>query len=276
MMISDRAEGVHPMSRRDESSLVLAELEAARDELAAARRRIGRLLRARGRHRKAIRRLTMMATTDVLTKLGNRRLFESALGECFALSSRQGSPLSVILLDVDGFKSYNDGFGHSAGDEVLCHIARQLLISSSSHDVVARYGGEEFAIVLPDADAVAALRHAERQRAAIESFAWPLRSVTASFGVATRIPSIENLARLVDEADLALYASKRAGRNRVTHLGLINGGGPSALGDVRPDRAGGHPTSDVPDSLFSRTRIAHPGHRGMPVGDRWSGSFTSA
>jgi diguanylate cyclase (GGDEF)-like protein len=276
MMMSDRAEGIHPMGRRDESSLVLAELEAVRDQLAAARRRIGRLVRARERHRKAIRRLTMMATTDVLTKLGNRRLFESALGDCFALSSRQGSPLSVVLVDVDGFKSYNDGFGHSAGDEVLCHIARQLLMWASSHDVVTRYGGEEFAIVLPDADAVAALRHAERQRAAIESFAWPLRPVTASFGVATRTPSIENLARLVEEADLALYASKRAGRNRVTHLGLINGGGPSVLGEDRPDRVGGQPTPDAVDSLFSRARIAHPGHRGMPLRDRRSGSYSSA
>jgi PleD family two-component response regulator len=119
-----------------------------------------------------------MATTDVLTKLGNRRRFEAVLGESF--------------------------------------------------------GGEEFAIGLPDADALAALCYAERQRAAIESFAWPLRPVTASFGVATRTPAIEDLAGLVDGADRALYASKNDGRNRVTHLEMIDGNRLSTSGRPEP------------------------------------------
>jgi diguanylate cyclase (GGDEF)-like protein len=221
-MTPDRVEMVGPMNRLDESARLLTELQVVRDQLATAERRIAKLEEVRDRSRRVIRRLATMATTDVLTKLGNRRRFESVLADFFAESIRRGWPLSVVMVDVDVFKSYNDAFGHLAGDQVLCTIAQQLVTSSRPSDIVTRYGGEEFAIVLPDADVTAALSHAERQRAAIESFNWPLRSVTASFGVATRNPPIEDIAELVDGADRALYASKNCGRNRVTHRSMID------------------------------------------------------
>jgi diguanylate cyclase (GGDEF)-like protein len=242
-----------------------------RDQLAAARRRIARLLHVRERSRRAIRRLAAMATTDGLTELGNRRRFETALGQCFALAVRHGTPLSVVMVDVDGFKSYNDAFGHAAGDEVLCTIARQLLSSTRPCDLVARYGGEEFAIVLPDADAAAAVECAERLRVAIESFAWPLRPVTASFGVATRIPPIGDLATLVEEADRALYASKRSGRNRVTHVELLEDGGRSLLGDG-PPAFGRHSIPDRPRPSLYRPWLSRPGRLRVSLGDEWSES----
>jgi diguanylate cyclase (GGDEF)-like protein len=175
-------------------------------------------LRARRTDRTTIRHLTALAVTDVLTELGNRRHFEKALGTAFARSNTRGSPLSVVMVDVDRFKSFNDTFGHAAGDQVLCVVAEQLERASRPRDVVTRYGGEEFAILHPDVDATAAINCAERHLAAIESFAWQHKPVTASFGVATRTASTDGPAALVNEADRALYLSKRRGRNRVTHL----------------------------------------------------------
>jgi diguanylate cyclase (GGDEF)-like protein len=232
-MLSDPGGEVRSIRRTNKPSSRVGNLEFLQCQLAAANRRIAQLLRERTESRKAISRLTAMATTDVLTELGNRRRFEEVLGAHFALSIGCDSPLSVIMVDVDGFKSYNDAFGHSAGDAVLCVVAQQLVKSSRGHDVVTRYGGEEFAIVLPQTDAAAALGYAERQREAIASFAWPLRPVTASFGVVTRTPSIADMTMLMHGADRALYVSKRGGRNRVTHVEMIDDQEPLNFQDPR-------------------------------------------
>ena len=169
-----------------------------------------------------ISQLKAMATTDFVTNLVNRRRFVEVLETNFAHSIIRDLPLSVIMVDLDGFKSYNDTFGHPAGDSVLGLVARQLVKSARSNDVVARYGGDEFAILLREADAAVALDCVERYRDSMQSFHWPLRPVTASFGVATRTPTIGDPASLVAEADRALYHFKRGGQTRIIHPGLRN------------------------------------------------------
>jgi diguanylate cyclase (GGDEF)-like protein len=187
------------------------------DELAV---RLGIARRILGVQEELVRlnaRLEGLATTDGLTGLCNRRQFDQSLQTAASFAARQGLPLSVVLLDVDHFKGYNDTFGHPAGDEVLRGVARLLRGGLREHDLAARYGGEEFAILLPATDSAAGLALAERLRASIQSDLRARRPVTASLGVATATPPSPDVATLVDEADRALYRSKRLGRNRVTH-----------------------------------------------------------
>ncbi|HEX6986177.1 MAG TPA: GGDEF domain-containing protein, partial [Planctomycetaceae bacterium] len=166
-------------------------------------------------------RLAALAATDPLTELPNRRALRERLADALEAAGRAGRPVSLALLDVDRFKQFNDAFGHPAGDDVLRAFAALLRRASRSGDLPARFGGEEFAVLLPDADAREASAAAERLRGAIEGAAWPLRPVTASFGVATVFPPSqpdESVADvLIAAADAALYRSKAAGRNRVTH-----------------------------------------------------------
>ena len=162
-------------------------------------------------------RLAELATTDELTCVKNRRRFREDLETHVSMSARGSLPLSLIMLDVDHFKQFNDTFGHPAGDEVLRAVAA-VLRAGRDHDVVARYGGEEFVVLLPSTDTAAALIVAERLRSTIADWPWPLRPVTASFGVATAVPALADGATvLVDQADEAMYRSKRSGRNRVIH-----------------------------------------------------------
>lgn len=161
--------------------------------------------------------LHALATTDGLTGLKNHRTFKERLAEEFDRSLRYHLPLSLMLLDVDHFKAFNDTHGHPAGDEVLRRVAKLLTESTRSTDFVARYGGEEFAVLLPFTHQQAAMALAERTRAAIAGAAWDLRAVTASIGVMTLEPGITADSAMVKFADKALYHSKETGRNRVTH-----------------------------------------------------------
>jgi diguanylate cyclase (GGDEF)-like protein len=162
-------------------------------------------------------RLAEIAISDSLTGLRNRHHFREALEKNFSFALRQGLPLSLVMLDVDRFKSYNDTFGHLAGDVALMELARTLCEHSREHDLVARYGGEEFVILLPATHARESEALCERLRAAVERRPWPLRPMTASFGVSTVSSCTLNAAQLLDEADQALYCSKERGRNAVTH-----------------------------------------------------------
>ena len=161
----------------------------------------------------------MEARTDVLTGLANRRAFDAEMAHRLAEFERHGRTFSVIMIDVDRFKSFNDTHGHQAGDAVLSGLGSVLGDSSRELDLVARYGGEEFSIVLPDAGVSNASLAAERVRKTIEAARFRFRAtdlhVTVSMGVAELVPQ-EKVAGLIERADAALYASKEAGRNRVS------------------------------------------------------------
>jgi len=171
--------------------------------------------------------LAILADTDGLTGLANRRIFDRRMEIEWLRASRDGTPLSLLLVDVDQFKAYNDIYGHQAGDECLQTVA--TVLSKSVHrsgDLVARYGGEEVAILLPDTDADDAATVAERIRERVESLALqheanpPSNVLTISIGSATCMPAFESVLMepkdLIALADRALYRAKLEGRNRVS------------------------------------------------------------
>jgi len=160
-------------------------------------------------------KLTALASEDGLTGLKNRRIFQERLDQEVQRSLRYGAPLSLMLLDVDKFKQYNDTFGHPAGDQVLREVAKILQFSARQTDLVARYGGEEFVVIMINTDEANSTVLAERVRQCIENAPWDLRQVTASIGVATLGMAITNPATLIESADKALYSAKQNGRNQV-------------------------------------------------------------
>jgi len=160
-------------------------------------------------------RLEELSFKDPLTDGYNRRYLMLRLYEEVSRAARYQQPLSLILLDLDGFKAINDRWGHSAGDEVLKQVV-QLLASQSRRDsVVARYGGDEFIALLPSTTKAAAIVYAERMRAIIERYPFQYGPLTASFGVAGYPDDPGSVADLIKSADHALYEAKRQGRNIV-------------------------------------------------------------
>lgn len=161
-------------------------------------------------------KLSELATHDGLTQLHNRRAFEERLQDETRRWRRNGNDVSLVLLDIDHFKSYNDTYGHPKGDEVLREVGRLLRRSIRATDFAARYGGEEFAIILSNTNREGSLVVAEQLRRTIEGRSWEDRPITASIGVSTMGGDITAAEELVDHADRALYRSKQDGRNRVT------------------------------------------------------------
>jgi diguanylate cyclase (GGDEF)-like protein len=160
-------------------------------------------------------RLQSLATTDGLTGLKNHREFQDALEREYDRATRYGTPLSLLMMDVDYFKQFNDQFGHPAGDTVLIKVARILTRESRSESVVARYGGEEFAVILPNCGSDDAANVAERIRRTIELGPWDCRPITVSIGIATMIGCELDRIALIAQADGAMYQAKVGGRNRV-------------------------------------------------------------
>jgi diguanylate cyclase (GGDEF)-like protein/PAS domain S-box-containing protein len=162
-------------------------------------------------------KLRTLAMTDGLTGVRNRTAFNDRLNHEYEIAARYTRALSLVLIDVDHFKAFNDTFGHPAGDEVLKQIADLLNMTARNTDTVARYGGEEFAIILPETDFEGAMTLAERCRLAVETAPWSQRPLTISLGVATLTSIMVFPGALIQDADEALYLAKHFGRNRVHH-----------------------------------------------------------
>ena len=161
-----------------------------------------------------------LAITDALTGLYNRRYMETHVGTLVEQASSRGKPLTVLVLDIDYFKSVNDNHGHDAGDDVLREFALRIRKSIRGIDLACRYGGEEFVVVMPETDLAVATVVAERLRRRIASEPFPIQQgarsveVTISIGIAG-LGAADNAASVLKRADQALYRAKRDGRNRV-------------------------------------------------------------
>lgn len=161
------------------------------------------------------------ASTDALTAVGNRAYFDRCLLQELEIAGERGLPLSLILLDIDHFKRFNDSYGHLIGDQVLRKVARALRQSVKGQDTLARFGGEEFAIILPNTKCDDAAKLAENLRRTIGSRTIKSQSTGASFGAITVSLGVaqyrpdEPAEALIERADAAMYAAKHNGRNCV-------------------------------------------------------------
>ncbi len=192
---------------QDASTELESKLETARDDITALQRELYE-----------VRRESMI---DALTRIQNRKSFDIDIANAVADAEKSGDSLSLLLIDIDNFKAFNDSHGHQAGDQVLRLVANVLREGVHDTDTAARYGGEEFAIILPKTELKIAKAVAERLRSKIEvkklhkrSTNENLGSVTASIGVAT-FRGGDTVTSLIERADVCLYAAKRNGRNRV-------------------------------------------------------------
>jgi diguanylate cyclase (GGDEF)-like protein len=178
-------------------------------------------------------RLERLNRVDPLTGLANRRQLDATFASAWGHAVTAGEPVSVLMIDVDHFKEYNDRYGHPEGDVCLQMVAAAVAAGARSTDIAARYGGEEFSVVLPGVDLDAARQAAERVRQSVAGLhgldATQLKEfVSVSVGVASAVPGEGgSVTELIRQADLGLYEAKRNGRNRI-------GEAPTSVRDVSP------------------------------------------
>ena len=177
--------------------------------------------------------LANLSTIDALTGLKNHRAFQEQMEREMNRAHRHGQPLSLLLLDVDQFKTYNESYSHTQGDQALKRLADLLKEKARTTDIPARYGGKEFAVILTETDMMGAVVLGERLRQAIASADGLQRPLTASIGIATLTPHIVSVAALIAQADRALCHAKGDGRNRVSHAHHL----PAPLDDEAPVHA---------------------------------------
>ncbi|OLC57768.1 MAG: hypothetical protein AUH85_02415 [Chloroflexi bacterium 13_1_40CM_4_68_4] len=211
--------------------------------------------------------LVELAETDALTRLFNRRHFDRRLDGEFRRAQRTGETLALLVIDVNSFKQINDRLGHRVGDEVLRLVADAMRHSLRTYDIPVRYGGDEFAVILPNADAKAATRVAERILAAVanavpKEVLMSVPGIGLSIGVST-IPPASDARTLVDQADSAMYEAKASGGG----VGLWHDGTPAAPAQVRRRR-----TLPAP-YLVDPARLAHPDLQKLvpaPLAEEWN------
>lgn len=202
---------------RDQTRMMQARTEDLEQRFTAASEEVTEL-------RRDLDEMRIAASTDALTGVANRKIFDLRLGELVEEADREEMPLTLILADIDHFKAFNDTWGHQTGDLVLRLVARTMADCVRGRDIVARYGGEEFSIILPQTDLAGAFAVAENIRKTISSKRLSRKAtgenlgmVTLSFGIA-RLHDGEKPSALVERADGGLYAAKRHGRNRIESL----------------------------------------------------------
>lgn len=188
--------------------------KALEERLLSSRNEVGSL-------QKSLEAIRAESLTDPLTALGNRKYFDRALLGAIEQAQKQSHPLSLLMLDIDHFKSFNDNYGHLTGDQVLRLVGMSLKQTIKGQDITARYGGEEFAVVLPNTPLRQALTVADHIRRAVMSKELKKKStgeilgrVTISVGV-SMLQNGDDMDSLIGRADACLYAAKRNGRNRV-------------------------------------------------------------
>jgi diguanylate cyclase (GGDEF)-like protein/putative nucleotidyltransferase with HDIG domain len=232
------------------------------------RKLLQRLHHSRMHIRRQNQELRRLATRDPLTGCLNRRSFFEAFENCTSAAKRYGQALSCVMVDIDRFKSINDRHGHAVGDQALQQVAGILKSALRQSDLICRYGGEEFCLLLPHSDLDQGCEAAERFRRLIESARGLNFAMTASFGVSALSLGAQHPTELLNQADKALYAAKRSGRNRVVHWGDI----PDEL-TSSPADAGGAPQPadadpDVPIPFHAVTALLSAlGYRNADTAD---------
>ncbi len=208
------------------------------------RHAVAKLESSRQRIEEQNEELRLLATRDPLTGCFNRRAFFELAVKAFTHARRGQTGLCCLMVDIDHFKQFNDVHGHAVGDQVIQVVARMLSAGLRLGDFLGRYGGEEFCIVLPGATLQDALAVAERMRADIEASARDairgveVMPIAASFGVASVSPGVRSIEAMVEQADQALYRSKKTGRNRVTPWDRSMLPAPSPAADSHPGGMG--------------------------------------